>query len=95
MNPDAIPTTPKPKRTRKPTTPRTRKPKDTGILAIEQAAAKQKDDYRKAQASQGILTRITEKLLPRLTEAHRRRLYDALSKMETPRLPAADGNSAS
>lgn len=78
--PPSIPLT-KTKRSRKPATPRVRKPKDPGIIAIEQAAAKQKDEYRKAQASGAILKRIVDKLLPRLTEPHQQDLRDTLNQM--------------
>lgn len=83
----------KPKRTRKAPTPRARKPKDPGILLIEQEAAKRKEEYRKAQESEGILKRIADKLVPRLTEAHRQRLYDSLSKTETPVLGIMDSGT--
>lgn len=78
--------TPKTKRSRKPAAPRVRKPKDPGILAIEQAAAKQKEEYRKAQASQAILDRIIDKLVPRLTEEHRLLLWNAVgnTKLQNP-----------
>ncbi len=80
------PVTAKLKRTRKPSTPRTRKPKDAAILAIEQEAADKKAQYRKAQQSGGIFTRIL-KLVARLTVEDKNKLADALKPVATPSLP--------
>jgi hypothetical protein len=79
-------TTTKQKRARKAPKPRTPRVKDEAILAIEAQAKAAKDEYRKSQASGGVLKRILEKMLPRLTESHLRELYDGLCDQVTPAL---------
>ena len=84
----------KPKRTRKASTPRVRKPKDPGILAIEDQAKRAKEEYREAQASGAILKRILDKMLPRLTQHDQHELYNALDAMPTtPPLITSDGDN--
>lgn len=83
-----IPTT-KPSRKRRASTPRTPRIKDPGILAIEKEAAERKAQYRKAQESGGVLKRITDKLLCRLTDEDKNKLADQLKAVATPALPLA------
>jgi hypothetical protein len=81
--------TAKPKRARKPSKPRAPRVKDEGILAIEREAADKKAQYRLAQQSGGVLKRIVDKMLPRLTPGDRQKLFDALGATETPALSSA------
>ena len=91
-NPDA-PIEPKPAKAKRKraSTPRAPRVKDAGILAIEREAADKKAQYRLAQQSGSVLKRIIDKMLPKLTQEDRNRLYDTLrhatQATETPALP--------
>jgi len=79
----------KPTRKRKEPKPRAARVKDVGILAIEARAAAEKQQYRLAQQSGGVLKRIVDKMLPKLTPGDRQVLSAALSATEAPGVPDA------
>lgn len=76
----------KPSRKRKTTAPRKPRVKDPGILAIEQEMAAKKALYRVAKASGRILKRITDNLLPRLTQEDAAKLAEVVNAVATPAL---------
>ena len=91
------PTTPatatKPARKRKTSTPRKPRVIDPGIAAIHAESAQKIKVYRSTQASAKILATILNKRLPKLTANDRAKLFDLLSKTETPVLPALNQNA--
>ncbi len=84
----------KPKRARKPSKPRVPRVKDEAILAIEAQAKAAKDEYRKSQASGGVLKRIVDKMLPRLTKEDRSGLLLHLDLTEKPPIKTQDSVSS-
>lgn len=82
----ALPDSKKQKRTRAPKAPRAPRQRDPGILEIEQMAANLKWQYRLSQQSSGTLKRI-EKLVGRLTEDDKAKLFCQLEQVATPALP--------
>ena len=91
----SIPTAaPKPLHKRKATKPRApRKPRDPGLVEIDAQFAAAKTAYRHKQASAKLLATFINKRLPKLTANDRAKLFDLLSKTETPVFPAINQNA--
>ena len=86
-SPLTAPPQPKPSRKRRSTSPRSPRVLDPGVAAIHAEAKAKVAEYRRAQASGGILKTIIDKRLAQLTDNDRQKLYDALKELVTPALP--------